>query len=265
MSNLYEPEGHKVSTSPNPSSGSFPPPQKPPRKPRKSKAWRKTAENHHSTPYNPLDLENLGRSVEAELLKREPEPLDEVNPVYGSGIYALYYCGSNPLYTEISSPDCLIPLYVGQARPTGVRKGTAEEKPDATTLWDRIYEHKQSIHQVHDLETSDFRVRYLVAIEAFVSIAERVIIRHYRPVWNSIVDGFGNHDPGANRRKDSYRPAWDELHPGRWWSHPDNMPTPSKTPAAVSRSRIRDLLTGKLSEEAVLAIEAEQTAEEEHD
>ncbi|MEU3601034.1 Eco29kI family restriction endonuclease [Streptomyces sp. NPDC006798] len=254
-----------MSVSPNLSSENFPSPKKPAKKPRKSKAWRIAAKERHSDPYNPLDLENLGRSVEAELLSREPEPLDEVSPVYGSGIYALYYRGPNPLYAEISSPDCLVPVYVGQARPTGVRKGTAEEKPDATTLWDRIYEHKQSLGQVHDLEISDFSVRYLVAIEAFVSIAERVMIRHYRPVWNSIVDGFGNHDPGANRRKDSYRPAWDELHPGRWWSHPDNMPTPSKTPTDMSRSRIRDLFAGRLSEEAVLSIEAEQAEEANND
>ncbi|MEV7542881.1 Eco29kI family restriction endonuclease [Streptomyces sp. NPDC089915] len=247
--------------SPDSSTG-LPAPRKPPRKSPKSKAWRRTADERHSAPYNPLDLENLGRSVEAALLERQPETLDDVSPVYGSGIYALYYCGPNPLYAEISSPDCLVPVYVGQARPTGVRKGMAEEKPDATTLWDRIHEHRQSLLQVHDLEVSDFKVRHLVAIEAFVSVAERVIIRHYRPVWNSIVDGFGNHDPGANRRKDSFRPAWDELHPGRWWSHPDNMPTPSKRSAATSRSLIRDLLSGKLSEEAVLAIEAEQAEEE---
>nr|WP_330235449.1 Eco29kI family restriction endonuclease [Streptomyces sp. NBC_00566] len=252
-----------MSVSPDPLSESLPPPQKPPKKPRKSKAWRNAAKERQFAPFNPLDLENLGRSVEVELRNRAPEPLDEVSPVHGSGIYALYYCGANPLYAEISSPDCRVPVYVGQARPAGVRKGTAEEKPDATTLWDRIYEHKQSLHQVHDLEISDFRVRYLVAIEAFVSIAERVIIQHHRPVWNSIVDGFGNHDPGANRRKDSYRPAWDELHPGRWWAHPDNMPTPSKTAADVSRARIRDLLTGRLSEEAVLAIEAEQAEQAE--
>ncbi|MFG2302388.1 Eco29kI family restriction endonuclease [Actinacidiphila glaucinigra] len=207
-------------------------------------------------------MENLGRSVEAQLLSCMPESLDDVSPIYGSGIYALYYCGSNSLYAEISSPDCRIPVYVGQARPTGVRKGTADEKPDATTLWDRIYEHRQSLSQVYDLDVKDFRVRYLVAIEAFVSIAERVMIRHYRPVWNSIVDGFGNHDPGANRRKDSFRPPWDELHPGRWWSHSDNMPTPSKTSAELSSERIRALLTGRLSEQDVLAIEAEQAEEE---
>ncbi|MER5677143.1 Eco29kI family restriction endonuclease [Streptomyces sp. NPDC002238] len=195
-----------MSVSPDPLSERLPSPQKPPKKPRKSKVWRDAAKERQFVPFNPLDLENLGRSVEAELRNRAPEPLDEVSPVHGSGIYALYYCGANPLYAEISSPDCLVPVYVGQARPAGGRKGTAEEKPDATTLWDRIYEHKQSLHQAHDLEIADFRVRYLVAIEAFVSIAERVIIRHHRPVWNSIVDGFGNHDPGANRRKDSYRP-----------------------------------------------------------
>ncbi|THA70758.1 Eco29kI family restriction endonuclease [Streptomyces sp. A0958] len=235
---------------------------KPSPKPRKTKAWHKTANEFRSAPYNPLDLVNLGRSVEAELLNREAEPLESVTPVYGAGVYALYYCGPHSLYAPISSAECRIPIYVGQARPAGVRKGTAEEKPDASTLWDRMYEHRQSILQVHDLDVADFRVRYLVAIEAFVSIAERVMIRHYRPVWNSIADGFGNHDPGANRRPTSLRPPWDELHPGRWWSHPDNMPTPSKTSADQSRERIRALFTDELSEEQILEIEAEQDEEE---
>ena len=33
-------------------------------------------------------------------------------------------------------------------------------------------------------------------------------------LWNSLVDGFGNHDPGAGRYK-GLRPRWDVLHPGR--------------------------------------------------
>ncbi|MGW1224595.1 Eco29kI family restriction endonuclease [Streptomyces sp. NPDC002530] len=199
-----------------------------------------------------------------ELLTREPVPLGAVPPIHGSGIYALYYCGPHPLYREISHPDCLSPIYVGQARPDGVRKGAKSVGP-GVKLWDRLYLHRRSIHAAHDLDLADFKVRFLVSIEAFVSLAERVMINHYRPVWNSVVDGFGNNDPGAPRRKNGARPPWDELHPGRWWSHPENMPTPSKTPASTSRTRIRALLEGTLSESDLEAIEQEIASEDESD
>ncbi len=89
------------------------------------------------------------------------------------------------------------------------------------------------------MQVEEFAVRYLVAIEVFVPLAERVMIRQLRPVWNVVVDGFGNHDPGGPRRRQGQRPAWDELHPGRWWSTPEKMPTPSPTSADVSRARIQ--------------------------
>lgn len=242
----------------------LPDPVKPPRKRAKTKTWHTQAEESHRDPFNPLDLDNLGRSMEAELLTRTPEPLADIPPLYGSGVYALYYCGPNPLYREISQPECLTPIYVGQARPEGVRKGATAKGP-GVRLWDRLFLHKRSIEAVHDLEVTDFKVRYLVSIEAFVSLAERVMISHYRPVWNSVVDGFGNNDPGANRRKTSARPPWDELHRGRWWSHPNHMPTPSNTPAHVSRERIRALLEGRLSESELEKIEHEIEAQDDPD
>ncbi|MDH2408277.1 Eco29kI family restriction endonuclease [Streptomyces chitinivorans] len=180
--------------------------------------------------------------------------------MYGSGVYALYYNGPHELYAPISSPECRIPIYVGQARPQGTRKAVVDNSEASVALWDRLVkDHKSSIEQVHDLEVEHFLVRYLVAIEAFVSLAERVMIRRYRPVWNSIVDGFGNHDPGKPRRKTGRRPPWDELHPGRWWSHPLNMPTPSRVPANLSRDRVRAFFAGQLSEEDIEGIEAEST------
>ncbi|MEE1273759.1 MAG: Eco29kI family restriction endonuclease, partial [Olegusella sp.] len=36
-------------------------------------------------------------------------------------------------------------------------------------------------------------------------------------VWNMLVEGFGNHDPGKGRRQ-GMRPLWDMLHPGRPWA-----------------------------------------------
>ncbi|WP_246127097.1 Eco29kI family restriction endonuclease [Embleya hyalina] len=229
-------------------------PKRPYKKRRNMKMWSTTAQTF--TPFNPLELDNLGRSVEAELLKRPAEPLGRVTHTFGDGVYALYYAGPHGLYGPISSEDCLVPIYVGQARPKGTRKGSDDPSHESTSLWDRIQEHKESIEQAHDLEVDHFRVRYLVAIEAFVSLAERVMIKQYRPVWNSVVDGFGNHDPGADRRKTGKRPAWDELHPGRWWSHPLNMPTGSLTPAKRSRELVQALFAGKLSTEVIEAMAA---------
>jgi len=49
------------------------------------------------------------------------------------------------------------------------------------------------------------------------ALAERFLIEHYRPVWNTVVDGFGNHAPGRGRAS-MKRPRWDILHPGRPWA-----------------------------------------------
>jgi hypothetical protein len=51
----------------------------------------------------------------------------------------------------------------------------------------------------------------------FVPMAERLMIQTYRPLWNLLIDGFGNHDPGGGRY-DQERSRWDTLHPGRHWA-----------------------------------------------
>jgi hypothetical protein len=40
------------------------------------------------------------------------------------------------------------------------------------------------------------------------------MIEQFRPIWNLVIDGFGNKDPGK-RRATQYRSLWDVLHPGR--------------------------------------------------
>ncbi|MFE2046713.1 Eco29kI family restriction endonuclease [Streptomyces sp. NPDC059477] len=224
-----------------------------PGKPKKPRKWRTRART--LTEYNPLDLDNLGRSVAEALTRCVPEPITDVEIMFGAGVYALYYTGDNSLYEAISNPDCEVPIYVGQARPQGTRKGVVDPAKQTCPLWDRIGEHRVSLEHAEGLDVADFKVRYLVAIEAFVSLAERALIRGHRPVWNRTVDGFGNHDPGANRRGDGARPPWDELHPGRWWSHPLHMPKPSTVAADESRARIA----------AHFAEDPEQLAAEEKD
>jgi hypothetical protein len=43
------------------------------------------------------------------------------------------------------------------------------------------------------------------------------MIAKFSPLWNSLLDGFGNHDPGRGRHQ-GLRPRWDVVHPGRPWA-----------------------------------------------
>ena len=50
-----------------------------------------------------------------------------------------------------------------------------------------------------------------------IGTVEAALIRNYYPLWNSTVDGFGNHDPGSGRYEQAVS-DWDVLHPGRGWA-----------------------------------------------
>jgi hypothetical protein len=166
-------------------------------------------------PFNPLDKRALARSVEMELLEQELKRLDQVPKFYGAGIYVLYYYGSNSLYLPISGTG--MPIYVGKAVPAGARKALTDDTKVGTPLWSRIDEHRESVAYASDLGAAEFRVRYLVADELFIPLAETLMIRTFKPVWNQVVDGFGNHDPGRGRYEGKM-PDWDTLHPGRPWA-----------------------------------------------
>lgn len=182
-------------------------------------------------PYNPLDRVELGKSVERALLT---QPLVELPPTArfpGAGLYAIYYIGSLDYYAPIAPPTRSpgeIPIYVGRARPKGARQGGSglEATTSEPVLFDRLREHAKSITQAEryaeecglpGLRLADFLCRYLVADDIWVPLGEALLIAHYRPVWNAVVDGFGNHQPGGGREKQA-RSAWDELHPGRPWA-----------------------------------------------
>ena len=97
--------------------------------------------------------------------------------------------------------------------PEGGRKATEEPDPDQV-LFLRLRERARSIEQAENLNLADFWCRWLLVDEIWVPLAERLLIRLYRPVWNVVGDGFGIHDPGAGRRAQK-RSDWDVLHPGR--------------------------------------------------
>lgn len=171
--------------------------------------------------FNPLAKRNLGKSVVDALLETTALPLKAVGIFPGAGVYAIYYHGSFPNYRPLSQQnqaEATYPIYVGKAIPKGGRKGSSSDASlDSTALSKRLQEHKASIEAVGSLKTEDFTYRSLVVDDIWISLGETLVIQRFQPLWNQVVDGFGNHDPGR-RRYSGMRPAWDELHPGRAWA-----------------------------------------------
>ena len=174
------------------------------------------------SPYNPLDKKNLGASVAEALLGRKVHPLGSIKGFAGAGLYALYYTGNFPAYEPLAKRNrdgrFEAPIYVGRATPKGGRKGKGEEDESATrALYARLSKHAKSIEAVPNLPIEDFYCRYLVVDDIWIPLGESLLIAKFAPVWNSLVDGFGNHDPGSGRHQ-GMRPRWDVLHPGRAWA-----------------------------------------------
>jgi hypothetical protein len=174
-------------------------------------------------PYNPLEKENLGRSVTHSLINSEPIPLGAIQRFAGAGVYAIYYLGDFDPYVPLRNwnqapPDLHLPIYVGKAVPTGGRKGSVntENSAKGSALFRRLDEHRKSVADVTNLSVSDFWCRFLVVDDIWIPLGESLLIHVYRPLWNSVVDGFGNHDPGSGRYRGA-RSSWDTLHPGRHW------------------------------------------------
>lgn len=171
--------------------------------------------------FNPLAKRNLGKSIVDALLETTALPLKAAGVFPGAGVYAIYYHGSFPNYQRLSQQNqagATYPIYVGKAIPKGGRKGTSSDASlDSTALSKRLQEHKASIEAVKSLKIEDFTYRSLVVDDIWISLGETLIIQRFQPLWNQVVDGFGNHDPGGGRYG-GMRPAWDELHPGRAWA-----------------------------------------------
>ena len=168
--------------------------------------------------YDPLTYENLMLGLTSRFQSLALTPLGaapDIRRIEGPGIYALHYSGDFPAYESIAD-DPRRPIYVGKAVPPGSRKGRPPN-PDAPQLRQRIKEHAKSIVQAENLRVDDFSFRSLAVESVWITLAERFLIDHYKPLWNLCLDGFGNHDPGSGR-SGTERSWWDTLHPGRPWS-----------------------------------------------
>lgn len=176
-----------------------------------------------TAPFNPLDTKNLGIAVAKALLEKKARPLSSLPSFRGAGIYVIYYRGSFPSYAPIAKANADVsdprwPIYIGKAIPPGGRKGAfSTEATDTTALAARLREHAESIQLAKNLNLADFACRFLVVQDLWIPLAEQLLIAHFGPIWNRLIDGFGNHDPGAGRYN-GLRPRWDLLHPGRAWA-----------------------------------------------
>ena len=192
-------------------------------------------------PYNPLDKKNLGVSVADALLQRDPVQLPP-DRFDGAGVYAIYYTGDFEPYRAIAEANqqhrFLRPVYVGKAVPPGRRTGGLDsiENP-GPVLSARLRQHAKSIAQARNLDRMDFWCRHLVVDDIWIPLGESLLIERFTPVWNTLIDGFGNHDPGGGRRNQA-RSLWDVLHPGRPWA--DKL-----QPGVRKREEIEELLSSE--------------------
>ncbi|MBE6950580.1 MAG: Eco29kI family restriction endonuclease [Ruminococcaceae bacterium] len=193
-------------------------------------------------PFNPLDKRHLGASAANALLESPICPLPP-EPFIGAGVYAIYYKGEFPAYELLSELNkderYLYPIYVGKAVPEGARKGGQGDDVDpGKALYKRLNEHAKSIQAVENLDLSDFRCRFLSVDDIWIPLAESMLIERFKPVWNRVLDGFGNHDPGKGRHKGKM-PLWDCLHPGREWA--ERLEPCAYSPEELEQ-RVRDYL-----------------------
>ncbi len=197
--------------------------------------------------FNPLDKRNLGKSVVDALLVSPEKPLAGLKKFPGAGVYAIYYRGGFQPYHTLSALNqkvSTIPIYVGKAIPKGGRKGTAlNVSLDSTAIWQRLQEHAESIKSVESLDLSDFTYQSLIVDDVWIPLGEAFIIQKFQPLWNLLVEGFGNHTPGAGRFSGK-RPLWDELHPGRPWAARCQPPRHSRDEILEKVSRFMKALSG---------------------
>lgn len=178
--------------------------------------------NEESKPYNPLDTDNLGESLVRQLILMDPVRMDKLETFPGAGVYAIYYTGDHPAYVDLAkaNKDAAFKqaIYVGKAIPSGGRKGTvALGNVTGRYLHKRLSEHAESLKAASNLDVTDFYARWLVVEPIWIPLIETLMINRSACVWNAVVEGFGNHNPGKNRSSGT-RTKWDTMHPGRQWA-----------------------------------------------
>ena len=168
-----------------------------------------------SNEFDPLAVENVGVTLAVELLERPLMKMPPEPPFAGAGVYALYYSGDHPAYSTLLALDdgkLKYPVYIGKASGESAKQGFNPNGNRERKLYGRIVEHSRSIDAAENLNRADFHCRYLVLNDAYIALAESVMIRIFRPAWNGM--SFGSKVVGKFRM--TGKPGlWDALHPGR--------------------------------------------------
>ncbi len=161
----------------------------------------------------------------------------------GTGVYALYYTGRNTLYkryAELNRLSYNYPIYVGKAVPKGWRQARTSDNAQnqSRELVGRLREHGRNIALGAGLSLDDFMCRFVIFEEEgsdMISTIEAALIKLNKPLWNTAVDGFGNHDPGSGRYEQA-KSDWDVIHEGRAWAEKCNG-THAEKSAIISEIR----------------------------
>jgi hypothetical protein len=170
-------------------------------------------------PYDPLDLKTLAESMAKVVLEQPVHPLAQVPAFEGAGVYIIYYTGSYEPYKSIAQKNkgqkWEQPIYVGEAARKGGRKGgVLVEGPAGKVLFNRLKNHLDSIRNTKNLKADDFWCRYLAIKDFFIPLCESLLIDRYIPIWNKVIDGFGNKVVGAGREQSRTVYVSGAEHPG---------------------------------------------------
>ncbi|WP_424212001.1 Eco29kI family restriction endonuclease [Streptomyces sp. BI20] len=160
--------------------------------------------------FDPLSTADLTNIV-CHAFERQPlvDLYQSIERFEGSGLYAIYYRGSSlPLYAPLARLD--IPVYVGQAVSKSATGRTAASR---SPLFKRLGDHRTSIAGA-GLPLAEFAFRALLMPSVHADLGEDGLRRGYRPVWNSVLNGFGGREQGQSTRQ-SARSKWDTVHEGR--------------------------------------------------
>ncbi len=100
----------------------------------------------------------------------------------GTGVYAIYYTGKNPVYkkyAELNRLSYSYPIYVGKAVPKGWRQARASDNQleQSKELISRLREHSRSIHIAQGLELQDFRCRFVIFEDASSDMISTILSR----------------------------------------------------------------------------------------
>lgn len=167
--------------------------------------------------FDPSSPKTIGRFISIAMIAQEMVPLADVEPFYGSGIYAIYYKGGYSLYEPLAGTET--PIYVGKADPaTSIAEDPREQE---CRLARRLGDHRKNITRAEStLDINDFYCRWLVVSSGWESAAEAYMINLFKPIWNKeikVIVGFGKHGDSAETRSNRRSP-WDTLHPARAWA-----------------------------------------------